>query len=77
MVHDLQTHAIPQRSEELERCAVRMGYGTDDRKKAIESFQADYQRHTEMVHRTFRSFFVELTTSPILKATLKVTGVKP
>ena len=77
MVHDLQTHALPEKSEELERCAVRMGYGMDDRKKAIESFQADHQRHTEMVHRTFRSFFVELTTSPILKATLKVTGVKP
>ncbi|MDI3466686.1 MAG: glutamine synthetase adenylyl-L-tyrosine phosphorylase/ Glutamate-ammonia-ligase adenylyltransferase [Nitrospira sp.] len=76
MVHDLQTHALPENSEELERCAVRMGYGMDDRKKAIESFQADHQRHTEMVHRTFRSFFVESTTSPVFKATLKTIASK-
>ncbi|MFY4728803.1 hypothetical protein [Nitrospira sp. BLG_2] len=76
MVHDLQTHALPDSSEELERCAVRMGYGADDRKKAAELFQADHQRHTEMVHRSFRSFFVEPTTSPILSATLKTIGVK-
>ncbi|WHZ28531.1 MAG: glutamine synthetase adenylyl-L-tyrosine phosphorylase/glutamate-ammonia-ligase adenylyltransferase [Nitrospira sp.] len=71
MVHDLQTHALPERSEELERCAVRMGYGMDDRKKAVESFQADHQRHTETVHRTFRSLFYEPKTSPVLKATLQ------
>ncbi|TKB93512.1 MAG: hypothetical protein E8D40_05415 [Nitrospira sp.] len=27
MVDDLQTHSLPESSEELERCAVRMGYG--------------------------------------------------
>jgi glutamate-ammonia-ligase adenylyltransferase len=76
MVHDLQTHALPERPEELERCAARMGYGTDDRKKAVELFQADHQRHTEMVHRTFRSFFVEPTTSPVFKATLRIIRLK-
>ena len=76
MVHDLQTHAIPESSEELEHCAVRMGYGTDDRKKAAELFQIDHQRHTEMVHRTFRSFFVEPMTSPVFKATLRAMGFK-
>jgi len=76
MVHDLQTHALPERSEELERCAVRMGYGTDDRKKAAEVFHADHQRHTEMVHRTFRSFFVEPMTSSVFKATLRAIGFK-
>jgi glutamate-ammonia-ligase adenylyltransferase len=76
MVHDLQTHAIPESSEELERCAVRIGYGTEDRKKAAELFQADHKRHTEMVHRTFRSFFVEPMTSSVFKATLRTIAVK-
>lgn len=76
MVHDLQTHALPESSEELARCAVRMGYGTEDRKKAAELFHADHQRHTEMVHRTFRSFFIDPMTSPVFKATLRTIGGK-
>ena len=39
MAHDLQTHPLPAEEDELERCAIRMGYGTEDRKKAVESFQ--------------------------------------
>jgi glutamate-ammonia-ligase adenylyltransferase len=54
-----------------------MGYGAEDRKKAVESFQADHQRHTEMVHRAFQSPPVEPKTSPVFKATLKTIGVKP
>lgn len=77
MVHDLQIHALPESSDELKRCAIRMGYGTEDRKKAAESFQADHQRHTEMVHRAFRTFFVEPMTSPVFKATLRTIGLKP
>ena len=76
MVHDLQTHSLPESSEELERCAVRMGYGVEDRMKAAELFQADHQRHTELVHRTFRSFFGEPTTSPVFKATLRTIGLE-
>ncbi|OQW34437.1 MAG: hypothetical protein A4E19_18430 [Nitrospira sp. SG-bin1] len=76
MVHDLQTHSLPAEEEELVRCAIRMGYGVDDRKKAAELFQADHQRHTEIVHRTFRSLFVEPTTSPIFNATLRALGSK-
>jgi glutamate-ammonia-ligase adenylyltransferase len=55
MVHDLQTHSLPAEADELERYAIRMGYGAEDRKKAVESFQANHQRHTEVVHRTFQS----------------------
>ncbi|NOU10006.1 MAG: hypothetical protein HOO98_08315 [Nitrospira sp.] len=77
MVDDLQTHALPESSEELERCAVRMGYGAQDRMKAATLFHVDHQRHTEMVHRTFRSFFVEPMTSPVLKATLRAIGLRP
>jgi glutamate-ammonia-ligase adenylyltransferase len=76
MVDDLQTHALPERSEELERCAVRMGYGAQDRMKAADLFHADHQRHTEMVHRIFRSLFIEPTTSPVLKATLRAVGLR-
>lgn len=76
MVHDLQTQTLPVEADELERCAVRMGYGAEDRKKAVESFQADHQRHTELVHRTFQSLVVEPKTSVVFKATLKMVGVK-
>jgi len=76
MVDDLQTHALPERSEELERCAVRMGYGVEDRKKAAKLFQVDHQRHTEMVHRIFRSFFIEPMTSPVFKAMLRAIELR-
>ncbi|HEX6727896.1 MAG TPA: hypothetical protein VF078_11135 [Nitrospira sp.] len=74
MVHDLQTHSLPESSDELERCAVRMGYGTEDRKQAAEWFHADHQRHTEVVNRIFRSFFAEPEISAILKATLRAAA---
>jgi glutamate-ammonia-ligase adenylyltransferase len=76
MVHDLQTHALPESREELERCAIRAGYDSDDRKRAIERFHADHQRHTEVVHRAFLSLFAEPRRSPILKATLRAIGVR-
>ncbi len=74
MVDDLQTHALPESSEELERCAVRMGYGMEDRKKAIELFLIDHQHHTKVVNRIFRSLFAKPETSPILKATLRAAA---
>ncbi|MFO0699413.1 MAG: hypothetical protein U0236_09305 [Nitrospira sp.] len=77
MVHDLQTHSLPEEEDELERCAVRMGYSTEDRKKAVEAFHADHQRHTKMVHHTFQSLFMEPMTSPVLKTTLRlISGSK-
>ncbi len=59
MVHDLQTHALPESGEELERCAIRAGYDAEDRKKGAERFLADHQRHTDFVNRIFRSIFSE------------------
>jgi [glutamine synthetase] adenylyltransferase / [glutamine synthetase]-adenylyl-L-tyrosine phosphorylase len=77
MVHDLQTHALPEEGDELERCAIRMGYGNEDRRQAVASFQADHQRHTKLVHRTFQSLFTEPKTSPLFKATLRlISGAK-
>lgn len=72
MVHDLQTHSLPEEEDELERCAIRMGYGTEDRKKAAAQFLDDCHHHTALVHRTFRSFFLEPTTSPALGVVLRV-----
>jgi glutamate-ammonia-ligase adenylyltransferase len=76
MVHDLQTHALPESGEELERCAIRAGYDTGDREKAAARFRADHQRHTEVVNRTFRSLFYEPKTSPVFKATLRALSAK-
>lgn len=72
MVHDLQTHALPESGEELERCAIRAGYDAGDRAKGAARFRDDHERHTEVVHRIFRSLFYDPGRSPLLKATLRV-----
>jgi glutamate-ammonia-ligase adenylyltransferase len=74
MVHELQTHALPESGEELERCAIRAGYDFEDREKGADRFRADHRHHAEVVNRTFRSLFYEPKTSAVLKATLRVTG---
>jgi glutamate-ammonia-ligase adenylyltransferase len=74
MVHDLQTHELPASGEELERCAIRSGYDSEDRRKATERFHADHQRHTGFVNRFFRSFFYQPTTSLLLKSTLRAVN---
>ena len=71
MVHDLQTHSLPDEAGELARCAIRMGYDTEDRGKGVVQFRADHQQHTELVNRTFRALFHEPKTSPLLTATLR------
>jgi glutamate-ammonia-ligase adenylyltransferase len=71
MVHDLQTHSLPDEAQELERCAVRSGYEVTDRATSVSRFQADLRSHTKIVHDLFRSFFYDPQASPLLKATLK------
>jgi glutamate-ammonia-ligase adenylyltransferase len=71
MVHDLQTHALPDQQKELERCAIRMGYDRADRPIALKQFQADLADHTTLVHDIFRSFFETPKTSKLFKATLR------
>ncbi|HJU05282.1 MAG TPA: hypothetical protein VJ692_09005 [Nitrospiraceae bacterium] len=53
MVHDLQTHALPEQTDELSRCAIRLGYAARGRKAAMEEFLNDHRRHTTQVHRLF------------------------
>ena len=70
MVHDLQTHALPEAPDELTRCAIRLGYSPSDRRAAMNRFVADYRRHTTGVHRIFRSLFYSPARSRLLKAAL-------
>lgn len=71
MVHDLQTHVLPESSEELERCAVRMGYDTLDRTAAGKRLSCDHAHHTKVVHDQFVSFLGHPELSPLLRAALK------
>ncbi len=68
MMHDLQTHALPDSHEELQRCAIRMGYHAESRDAALEKFLSDRQRYTAVVHQTFRSLFYHPETSALLEA---------
>jgi [glutamine synthetase] adenylyltransferase / [glutamine synthetase]-adenylyl-L-tyrosine phosphorylase len=76
MVHDLQTHSLPESGEELERCAIRAGYNAGDRGRGAVQFGADHQRYTAFVNRFFRSLFYEPKTSALLKAAFKLTQTK-
>ena len=76
MVHDLQTHSLPNQAEELAHCAIRMGYDTKDRARGTTQFLADHQYHTELVNRTFRAFFHERKTSLLLKKVLQSINVR-
>ena len=74
IVHDLQTHALPDSPDELTRCAIRLGYPSRDRGAAMKRLVADYRRHTGLVHRMFRTFFYSPDRSPMLRAALKRMG---
>lgn len=71
MVHDLQTHSLPDQEDELARCAIRMGYDGTDRPTALTQFQVDHAAHRTFVHDIFRSFFENPKTSLHFKATLR------
>ena len=77
MVHDLQTHALPDQQKELERCAIRMGYDRADRSIALKEFQADLADHTTLVHDIFRSFFETPKSSAMLKKIYQLIGREP
>jgi glutamate-ammonia-ligase adenylyltransferase len=72
MVHDMQTHALPDRQDKLERCAIRMGYIGASRSAALNQFQADHIAHRTVVHDMFLSFFETPKTSAVLKKTFQL-----
>lgn len=71
MVHDLQTHALPEDAQELTRCAVRLGYDAANRSEAMAHFLADHRSHTEYVNGLFRTFFVHPEQSTLLRRVMK------
>lgn len=71
MVHDMQTHALPDRQDKLERCAIRMGYIGASRSAALKQFQTDLTAHRTLVHDIFRSFFETPKTSMLFKSTVR------
>ncbi len=74
MVHDLQTHALPGTDEELERCAIRVGFDEEDRGAALACFLSRYVRYTDYVHAAFRSLFHAPASSPLLRRTLRAVA---
>ena len=56
MVHDLQTHALPDSPDELTRCAIRLGYPPEDRQGTMAAFLKDHQSHTALVNGLFKEF---------------------
>lgn len=76
MVHDLQTHALPDSPDELTRCAIRLGYAARNRREVMRRFLKDYRHHTDRVHRLFRSLFDEGGRSALLRRVLKLVGVR-
>jgi len=68
MVHDLQTHALPESPDELARCAIRLGYDPVDRRAAGRKFLFDHRRHTSNVHRIFENLFSAPARSALVKA---------
>ncbi|HNP27986.1 MAG TPA: hypothetical protein PKK23_03005 [Nitrospirales bacterium] len=54
MVHEFQTHLLPSKTEEIGKCAVRMGYLKQlTVAQATEKFLYDYRRHTTTVHQLY------------------------
>ncbi|MET0516038.1 MAG: hypothetical protein ABW047_12040 [Nitrospiraceae bacterium] len=70
MIHDVQTHALPDDEEELAQCAIRMGYETHDRVAGLARFRAHHALHTRHVNQAFRALFYSPESSALLKAAL-------
>lgn len=77
MVHDLQTHALPESPDELASCAIRLGYSPRNRHAAMKRFLADHRRHTTRVHRIFRNLFYSSARSSLLQARQGQKKAKP
>ncbi len=55
MVHERQTHLLPEKTEELAKCAIRMGYPRGKTvKQTAEGLQIDYRHHIENVHAHYQ-----------------------
>ncbi|MFO0774073.1 MAG: hypothetical protein U0172_05340 [Nitrospiraceae bacterium] len=71
MVHDLQTHALPDDAVELLRCAIRLGYPRAGKGTARERMMADLRAHTEFVNAFFRTLLLSPDQSPLFIQLMK------
>jgi glutamate-ammonia-ligase adenylyltransferase len=76
MVHDLQTHALPDSPDELARCAIRLGYPSRDRKAAMAAFLKDHQIHTGLVNRLFKEFVEHPEGTSLFQSAIKRVGAR-
>ncbi|MEX2168936.1 MAG: hypothetical protein WD851_06480 [Pirellulales bacterium] len=51
IMFDLQTHLLPSDSQELQRLAIRMGYGSTPHQSARAAFESDFKHRTELNRR--------------------------
>jgi glutamate-ammonia-ligase adenylyltransferase len=70
MVYDFQIHSLPTTPQELQACALRLGYRDKEGTSAADLFLKDYRHHTSLVNRLFQSLFDTPRKSRILKAAL-------
>jgi len=55
MVHELQTHLLPSKTEEIAKCAIRMGYPKGQTiDQTTKNFLQDYRQHTKRVHHHYQ-----------------------
>ncbi len=71
MVHDLQTHALPDNEQELARCAVRLGYPRAGKGSARERMLSDLRKHTEFVNGVFKTLLLSPDQSPLFVQLMK------
>lgn len=57
MVYDFQIHSIPAKLEELNTCALRLGYQETGQESAAEKLLADYHLHASRVNNIYQSLF--------------------
>ena len=64
MVHELQTHLLPNKTKEIAKCAIRMGYRKEDsEKQTADKLLADYSHHCAQVHRLYQHIFTPQSSS--------------
>ncbi len=71
MVHEFQTHLLPDNPQEMKLCALRLGYRDKDTISAMNHFLTDYQLHTRRVNYLFRELFDTPQNSSLLKTAFK------
>lgn len=67
MVHEHQTHSLPDDEEEYRLAALRLDYRDDEEASASDQFSKDYQAHTGRIHQIFENLFITPEISPLLK----------